>query len=226
MKTVGEIGRESDGIARAGAAQPHPAGLYEPFLLSLVPEHCDRVLDVGCGTGRFTQQLAGRARRVTALDVSGEMIRIARERNAAPNVQFIQGDALEVAEELGGFNCVVTLAAFHHLPVQKGATILTRAVAPGGTLIPHDLWRVDSVADRAVDAVRLPYKAFRLLQLGAPLVYSSEERAAWREHARDDVHLTKREVRALSDRFFPGAVLHEHFLWRYTLVWQKVPPIG
>jgi SAM-dependent methyltransferase len=222
MKTVSDVRREFDAIARAGAERPDPPGLYDDFLLSLIPKPCERALEIGCGTGRFTRALAARVRHVTAVDLSPEMIRVARGRVPMDNVTFVEGDALDQTSRLGSFDCVVTLATFHHLPQDAAADCVKAALAPGGTLILHDLWRVDAAADRVLDGVRIPVKAIRLLRLGAPLTHTRAERAAWREHERDDLHLTPREVDALKRRHFPHATVHKHFLWRYTLLWHSV----
>lgn len=149
------------------------------------------------------------------------MLRVARARVEARHVTFVEGDALEITPRLGAFDCIVTIATFHHLPQDAAAECLKAAIAPGGMLILHDLWRVDGRGDRVLDGVRLPVKALQLLRLGAPLTYTREERAAWREHEREDVHLTLREVDALRRRHFPHATVHKHFLWRYTLTWRN-----
>src|SRR4051812_38946991 len=140
MKEISDVRAEFDAIARAGAERPDPAGLYDAFLLSLIPRNCGRVLEIGCGTGRFTRKLAARAAHVTALDLSDEMLHVARRRNLTENVEFVQGDALQIAPRLGTFDLVVTLATFHHLPQQSAATCLTDTVGNGGTVILHDLW--------------------------------------------------------------------------------------
>jgi len=221
MKDSSEVRAEFDAIARAAAERPDPAGLYDSFLESLIPEGCLSALDIGCGTGRFTRRLALRARHVTAIDVSPEMVAVARRRTSAANVEYRVADVMAMAPALGQFDCVVTLSTFHHLPQEPAVAVLKSVVTPGGIVLLHDLWRFTGVAGRAWDAVRVPYKVLRLLQLGAPLRHTSEERAAWRRHEQDDVHLTRREVRELRDRCFPDATLHEHFLWRYTLAWVK-----
>jgi SAM-dependent methyltransferase len=179
------------------------------------------VLEIGCGRGRLTRALAARVPQVTSVDLSPEMIAIARSENAAANVRFVVGDALEVVPHLGAFDCVATVATFHHLPQSTAAACMKAAVAPGGRLILHDLWRVESRLDRLLDGVRLPVKLVQLLRTGAPLLYPADERAAWRAHQRDDVHLTLREVEALQRHHFPGAAVYRHFLWRYTLVWEN-----
>ena len=54
------------------------APLYEPFL-ALVPAG-GHILDVGCGSGRDALAFLRRGFRVTAIDASGEMARLASER--------------------------------------------------------------------------------------------------------------------------------------------------
>ena len=56
------------------------------------------VLDIGCGVGRLTRALARRARHVYGFDVSGEMLRRARELNPAlDNVTWVHGDGRSLA---------------------------------------------------------------------------------------------------------------------------------
>jgi SAM-dependent methyltransferase len=224
MKPVSQVRREFDAIARASAQRPDPAGLYDDEILSHVPAGCRRALDIGCGTGRFTRRLAERVPHVTAIDLSEVTLDTARARSRGASIEYLAADALTLLPRLGRFDCVVSLATFHHLPQDEGAACFAAAVAPGGTLILQDLWRVDGLADRALDAVRLPVKLARLLAARSPVRHTREEREAWRVHARGDEHLMMREVRALRDQYFSGATVTPHFLWRYTLVWRA--PLG
>jgi ubiquinone/menaquinone biosynthesis C-methylase UbiE len=52
----------------------------------------DRCLEIGCGTGKNTQWLLTRARQVTAVDLSEEMLSRARQKIDASNVEFKQAD--------------------------------------------------------------------------------------------------------------------------------------
>ena len=51
---------------------------YHDFLLKHIPLHCGNALEIGCGTGKFARLLAERSDHVLALDLSPNMIRIAR----------------------------------------------------------------------------------------------------------------------------------------------------
>jgi 2-polyprenyl-3-methyl-5-hydroxy-6-metoxy-1,4-benzoquinol methylase len=53
------------------------------FLLRQLPGRCREVLEVGCGIGCFARLLAQHADRVLSIDLSREMIRVARQRSSA-----------------------------------------------------------------------------------------------------------------------------------------------
>ncbi|AXE81348.1 class I SAM-dependent methyltransferase [Streptomyces atratus] len=50
------------------------------------------VLELACGTGRWTRAIAARARSVTALDAAPEMPDIARAHTASSRVRFLRAD--------------------------------------------------------------------------------------------------------------------------------------
>ena len=57
----------------------------------LDPQAGERVLDLGCGTGHLTAQIAARGAEVTGIDASVSMIALARQNY--PKVKFVLGDA-------------------------------------------------------------------------------------------------------------------------------------
>src|SRR5256885_958745 len=68
---------------------------YHNFLLRQVPRDCGHALEIGCGTGAFSRRLAQRAERVTAIDLSSQMIRVARSRSTElSNVDFEVADLM------------------------------------------------------------------------------------------------------------------------------------
>ena len=52
----------------------------------------DNCLEIGCGTGKNTEYLIARAKQVTAVDLSEEMLAKARQKINSNNVEFIQAD--------------------------------------------------------------------------------------------------------------------------------------
>lgn len=54
--------------------------------------HFDNCLEIGCGTGKNTEWLAKKAKQITSVDFSEEMLTIAREKINSDKVRFVQAD--------------------------------------------------------------------------------------------------------------------------------------
>ena len=80
-----------------------------------------RALDLGCGTGAHTIELAGRGWQATGIDMVPRAVQMARQRAAAAGagngVRFIRGDvtALEASEAGTGFSFLLDVGCFHGL---------------------------------------------------------------------------------------------------------------
>ena len=71
----------ADSYAEKVDTKPHNAYLEKPAILSLLPDvGGKKVLDVGCGTGRYTEWLLEHGAEVTGFDASPQMLAHARER--------------------------------------------------------------------------------------------------------------------------------------------------
>lgn len=105
--------------------------LLQAFLAGL-PER-SRVLDLCCGAGYESMRMAALGAEVVGLDLSGESIRIARERN--PQLEFHIGDMLADYTALGPVDGVVCIAGLVHLPqelLQLAFRRMAEAMNPGG----------------------------------------------------------------------------------------------
>jgi len=103
-----------------------------PAALDALPIAGD-VLELACGTGQWTRALAARARSVTALDSSPEVLGIARERVASPDVRFLQADVF-AWQPLRRYDTVFFAFWLSHVPPSRfGDFWNTVAVA----LAPH-----------------------------------------------------------------------------------------
>ncbi len=100
-----------------------------------------RVLDVACGTGvLFPDYLAREVKSLTAIDISPEMVKIARAK--CPQARVLCGD-VETAQLPGPFDCIVVYNAFPHFPDPENLIrVLSGHLAPGGTLtVAHGMSR-------------------------------------------------------------------------------------
>jgi ubiquinone/menaquinone biosynthesis C-methylase UbiE len=101
-----------------------------------------RVLEIGCGIGRFAQALADEVRSFTGTDVSKNMIRVARDRCAdLPNVTFSVTSGHDLGDYSDAdFDLVLAVDSFPYIvATQPGLAELhvaesARVLAPGGSL--------------------------------------------------------------------------------------------
>jgi SAM-dependent methyltransferase len=109
---------------------------YGGSVLELLdPEPGERILDVGCGTGHLTAEIAEHGATVHGIDASAEMIQGAREQY--PDRSFEQADARRFeAEE--PFDAVFSNAALHWIPDEDHDDVLqslSDALVPGGRFV-------------------------------------------------------------------------------------------
>jgi trans-aconitate methyltransferase len=103
------------------------------LLESLKPQAGERILDVGCGTGQLTREIARSGATAVGLDKSAEML--AEARKNYPELQFVLGDAarFDFAEP---FDAVFSNAALHWVKDAEGAVqSIAKALRPGGRFI-------------------------------------------------------------------------------------------
>lgn len=197
-------------------------GHYHEFLSRHLPPRCEEALEIGCGTGSFSRLLAGRTQHVTALDLSPEMIRLARAHsNEFPNITFQVADVMSSHFPDQHFDCVAGIATLHHLPLPDVLVKIKAALKPGGVLLVLDLFAPEGLLDTLSGWLAVPVSVgLRFMHLGR-LRPAREVREAWADHEQHDSYLKVSEVRELCKNILPGAAIRKHLLWRYSIVWQK-----
>jgi ubiquinone/menaquinone biosynthesis C-methylase UbiE len=219
------IQKDFDRIALVSNVSPDGAAHndhYHNFLLRHLPSNCHEVLEIGCGTGGFARRLAECSEHVLALDLSPEMIRIAREQSLQfPNIEFQLADVRDwpLADE--SFDCIATIATLHHLPFPEMLLKMQAALKPGGVLLVLDLFEPAGLSDSLLNFLALPVSVGLRFKHYGRLRQRPEVRAAWKAHEHHDLYPTMSEVRALCERMLPGAKIKQHLLWRYSIVWEK-----
>ena len=93
------------------------------------------VLELGCGTGSFTRELARSGADVVAIDVSPELLEMAKANCSAPNVQYQIQNAYALTYSEGTFDSVVGSSVLHHLEIEAALRKIYRVLKPRGTIL-------------------------------------------------------------------------------------------
>src|ERR1041384_4477302 len=156
---------------------------YHNSLLKHLPENYENALEIGCGTGAFARALARRCKRVVALDLSAEMIRVARARSSQfQNLEFQLADAMTWGFPQSHFDFICSIATLHHLEQRELFVKMRNALKPGGVLVVLDLVESSGLSERVLDVIGLGVSsALRLIRNGR-LKPPVEVRKAWEQH--------------------------------------------
>lgn len=105
----------------------------EELIELLDPKPGERILDVGCGTGHLTAEIAKRGAEVLGVDRSAEMVQ--RARSTYPNLAFEVADASQFSASVP-FDAVFSNAALHWMTQAEAvAASIARALKPGGRVV-------------------------------------------------------------------------------------------
>jgi SAM-dependent methyltransferase len=103
-----------------------------PALDWLIPDGADAVLDLAAGTGLVTRELAGRARRVVAVEPDERMRAVLAAR--CPGAEVLAGRGEDIPLPGASVDAVVISAAWHWLDPALAVPEITRVLRPGGHL--------------------------------------------------------------------------------------------
>ncbi len=141
----------------------------------------ERVLDVGCGDGRITAEVAARVPRgsVLGIDPSPGMLEVARTREA-PNLAFAPGSVESMAYD-AEFDAVLSFNALHWVADHDLAMRHVRqALVPDGTALLQFVCDGErpSIEDVALSVIRLPEWAAYVDGVAAPFHHSDPQLVA------------------------------------------------
>ena len=150
--------------ARAGKGESMekghgPVGKQAIQLMRVPPDA--RVLDVGCGSGWATRLLSGYAinGHVTGIDISDEMIRVARESSKAfPNADFEVASAEQLPFSDNEFTHAFSMESlYYYANIPLALEEIHRVLRPGGLFVAvMDLYWESEATHQWIDTLKLP----------------------------------------------------------------------
>ncbi len=149
-----------DEIAGRYGSLTQPGGGWQALAAALAAGFSGQaVADIGCGEGDLTLMLARFAKRVTAVDLSAQMLRVVQERSKeaglSRRVTVQKGDLEKLPLKAGSMDAVFVSQVLHHA-ARPGRALkeAARILKPGGRLVLLDLaqhdqeWTRDEWADQ------------------------------------------------------------------------------
>ena len=91
-------------------------------------------MEIGCGTGFFTEKFAQTGARIMAIDISSDLLAMAKVKKISKErVRFIAG-RFEDCEITGPFDAIIGSSVLHHLDVKATLVKIKKLLKPGGIM--------------------------------------------------------------------------------------------
>jgi len=185
---------------------------YHRVVLGAVPTEAANALDVGCGNGLLSFDLAAQGLDVIGVDPDAPSIeRASTDADASGRTVFLCADVFTHRFEPASFDVVASNAMLHHVDAERGLRRMRELVRPGGVL--------------AIVGFATPSGPIDLALIAAGFVYETFQRLRGRYWEHDAPKqwpppLSINEMRALVERELPGARFRRAMAHRYSVVWQ------
>ncbi len=140
------------------------------LLLDLVrPDQGEQILDAGCGTGMFTQDLLAAGSRVVGLELSLPMLRRAGKKAAGCPFYAVQGDLRRLPFADCSFDKTVSVTAIEFIEDARGGVAeLFRVTRPGGLVVVASLNSLSPWATRRKAAAKEGHAIFEHVHFRSP----------------------------------------------------------
>lgn len=112
-------------------------------MASLVPKDCEKLLDLGCGTGleldeifRFCPRI-----KVTGIDITESMLNKLKEKHSDKDMTLVHGDYFIVPFGENEFDCAVSFQTMHHFSHENKLGLYKKiydSLSSGGSYIECD----------------------------------------------------------------------------------------
>lgn len=123
----------------------HAGDQYFDLVTSQMLNRDSLVLDMGCGTGRWTKYVAGKAGFVEAIDPSKAVLSAAYLLKEQPNIRITQTSVSNIPFRDESFDFVFSLGVLHHIPdTRKAMQETVRKLKKGGYFLVYLYYNLDN----------------------------------------------------------------------------------
>ncbi|HIG97377.1 MAG TPA: class I SAM-dependent methyltransferase [Candidatus Aenigmarchaeota archaeon] len=138
------------------------------LLHMLKPSVSDSMLEIGCGLGMWTCNIGNKCRKITAIDISKDMIRKAKKNANMKNAKFIVSDFISFKSR-EKFNKIFAVRSFEYLgDIEDGLRGVKKMLLPGGKfviitksmpcawdLVYHEKWKRSGFKQNKISFIKL-----------------------------------------------------------------------
>ena len=185
--------RASDSYFNDIEARRYRTHYHLPELFESMDGTDQTLLEVGCGIGVDSIQLAKRGFRVTAVDLTENALAVAKQfatrRGATVDFRLGNAEGLDFPDQ--SFDAVYSFGVLHHTPdIERSVAEVHRVLRPGGRAYVM-LYHRNSLVNLMHWVLRLPYESPRDRRDHCPVVYTfsrSGVRKLFRDFVSVEIH--------------------------------------
>lgn len=185
---------------------------YHRVFVGAVPPNARKALDIGCGDGLLSFDLADQGLQVIGIDLDAPSIeRATANERASFDTQFVCADVFSHYFEPESFDLVASSATLHHLDARRGLRRMKQLVCPGGVVAVVGFAKPDGPRDRLLEVA------------GAATKRAHQVRGHYWEHNAPvcwPPPLTTSQMERLGHEELPGSVFRPLMSNRFSLLWN------
>jgi len=194
------------------------------YFIERMPDRRELALDIGCGTGIVAQALANYFGKVVGIDISNEMLSIARNKRTAPNIEYLEMDA-ETVYPGTKYDYIVSRTTFHHIRDVPAMIEKLKSMTNSGGRIAildctYEKGSPSIARNIAVAYLSFAFDAGRIGFKNAARIFSFRISRPWLEHLASDKYPTKKQFTELYERCLPGCTIEREKCFM-GVVWEN-----
>lgn len=183
-----------------------------------------RALDIGCGSGLLVDKLASYYDEVVGIDISDQMLNLAKVRRQRSNTAYLNMDAAHLSFK-EKFDFIVSRTTFHHLNnIPNVIKQMKGLLNDGGKIVILDnVSKVETPPTYAyiLGAIQefLPH-CYKFGVKNAVRVFKHNTSKPWLEHLASDKYLSEQKYYDVYGQLLPNCRFQK-MGWAMGIVWEK-----